>query len=392
MQQYRIALMHPQLGFGGSEHVVLSIAEALQNDYRVSLLTTRRDREEPSLRALNRFCGTEVDEGKVPIIYIPLPAIFRNRFAAYRGSLFARGCRRITAEFDLMFMGYGLMDLGVQGIQFMHDPAFTPDLLRQLTPFPKDLRRFFYQNSPLRSGYLWSARKISGFSMEGIRKNLTIVNSLWTGEIVTKAFGMATTLVYPPVRSTFPQVPWSERQNGFVCMGRWTREKSMERVFAILAEVRKRGFDLHLHLAGSGGDRAYLQSLKDLAANSGAWVTVHDAMSSEEKSSLMATQRFAISGRPNEPFGIALAETVKAGCITFAPNGGGQAEILNHPDLLFRDDEDAVQKIVAVIGNPELQENLRAHLTQGVARFSVERFRNQIRGIVGEFREQRLKP
>jgi glycosyltransferase involved in cell wall biosynthesis len=381
--------MHPQLGFGGSEHVCLSIAEALQDDYRVSIVTTRKDSEGFGLPALNRFCGTSVDEAKVPIIYIPLPAMFRNRFAAFQGSLFARGCRRLTTKFDLMFMSYGMMDLGVKGIQFMHDPGFTPELVRQLTPVPRGFRRFFYQNSPFRNGYLWLARKLAGFSPEGMRQNLTLVNSVWTGDIVRKTLGVETTLVYPPVRCTFPEVPWGDRDDGFVCIGRWSREKCMERVIAILAEVRKKGSDVKLHLAGNGGDRTYFQDLKRLAARSGEWIVMHDGISSEEKSLLMATHRFAISARPNEPFGIALGETVKAGCITFVPNGGGQVEIVDHPALVFKDEADAVDKIVAVLKSGAEQENLRSHLRQRAERFSAESFQTQIRQVVENFLKER---
>jgi glycosyltransferase involved in cell wall biosynthesis len=164
----------------------------------------------------------------------------------------------------------------------------------------------------------------------------------------------------------------------------------MERVIAILAEVRKKGFDVHLHLGGNGGDRTYFQDLKSLAARSDEWITIHDGMSSEEKSSLLATHRFAISGRPNEPFGIALAETVKAGCITFVPNGGGQTEVVNYPSLIYQDDQDALQKITAILGSATLQERVRAHLAQSVARFSVQGFEKKIRAIVGEFLKQRL--
>ncbi len=57
-----------------------------------------------------------------------------------------------------------------------------------------------------------------------------------------------------------------------------------------------------------------------------------------------------------------MGELVQAGCITFVPNGGGQMEIVNHPELIYGNDDDAVQKIVAVLENPPLQEALRSTL------------------------------
>ena len=80
---------------------------------------------------------------------------------------------------------------------------------------------------------------------------------------------------------------------------------------------------------------------------------------------------------------------VKAGCIVFVPNGGGQTEIVNHPALIYEDDDDAVRKIETVLANANLQETLRERLSQGVQRFSAERFTEAIRDIVfGFLREE----
>jgi len=43
-----------------------------------------------------------------------------------------------------------------------------------------------------------------------------------------------------------------------------------------------------------------------------------------------ASSRYGIHGAEGEGFGIAIAEMVKAGCVTFAPAVGGPAEILDH--------------------------------------------------------------
>ena len=51
---------------------------------------------------------------------------------------------------------------------------------------------------------------------------------------------------------------------------------------------------------------------------------------------------------PTEAFGISVAEMVKAGAIVFAPNNGGQTEVINSPDLLFSGADDAVRKICSL--------------------------------------------
>jgi glycosyltransferase involved in cell wall biosynthesis len=385
MKRAKVALLHTQLGYGGSERVTLSIAEALQEDYEVSLITTRRHNERVDLGRLNSFCDTAVDERKVTIIEAPLPEFLRTNFDALRGTVFARFCRRLASEFDVMFMTYGVMDFGVRGIQLIHDPLFSPELHRQLTPFPRGLRGWFYRDSPLRKVYLGLSRRVTGYSEDRTKNNLTLVSSEWTARIVRNVYGIETRIVYPAVAGNFPDIAWPNREDGFVCAGRRSIEKRMERVVRILGEVRKRGAKIHLHLIGSGGNPRYVGTLRQLCRKHREWVSMEEGIDSPAKSQMMAGHKYGLSGRENEPFGIALGEMVKAGCIVFVPNGGGQVEIVNHPALIYEDDADAVRKIEAVLANAALQGSLREHLSQGAQRFSVERFREAIRDVVSEF-------
>ena len=264
MKRARIALLHEQLGYGGSERVTLSIAEALQDDYEVSLITTGRVKARIDLTRLNSFCDTAVDAKKVAVAEAPLPAILRRNFAALREGVFDRFCRRLAPQFNVMFMTYGVMDMGVRGIQLIHDPLFNPELHRRLTPFPSGWRGWFYEDSLPRRIYLGLSRWVAGSSAEGIRRNLTLVSSEWTAKIVRDFYGVETRTVYPPVAGEFPDVAWEEREDGFVCVGRWTAEKRMERAIRILGEVRKSGARIHLHLIGSGGDLRYRGTLREL--------------------------------------------------------------------------------------------------------------------------------
>jgi len=100
---------------------------------------------------------------------------------------------------------------------------------------------------------------------------------------------------------------------------------------------------------------------------------------------LMARHKFGINGRESEPFGIAVAELVKAGCLTFIPNGGGQTEIVDHPALTFENDDDAVRKIVAALQGRLLQTELSEHLHKRSEYLSVERFQETVRTLVAEF-------
>jgi len=76
---------------------------------------------------------------------------------------------------------------------------------------------------------------------------------------------------------------------------------------------------------------------------------------------------------------------VKAGCITFVPNEGGQAEIVNHKSLIYSKVEDAVEKIDAVLWKPRLQAELQDHLKKQGAKFSTNVFKDGLRAAVEEF-------
>ena len=163
----------------------------------------------------------------------------------------------------------------------------------------------------------------------------------------------------------------------------------MERVLGILGEVRKRGAKIHLHLVGNGGDPSYVGSLRQLCRKNREWVFMEEGIDSQAKSQMMAGHKYGLSGRENEPFGIAVAELAKAGCIVFVPNGGGQTEIVDHPALIYEND-DAVRKIETVLVDSNLQASLRTHLAAGARRFSVESFQAQIRQVVEEFLNERI--
>jgi hypothetical protein len=87
-----------------------------------------------------------------------------------------------------------------------------------------------------------------------------------------------------------------------------------------------------------------------------------------------------------EHFGMAPAEMVRAGMIVWVPRGGGQVEIVgDEPPLSFGTDEDAIEKIQAVLASPAEQERLRAYLKTQAERFGTERFVREVRDIVATF-------
>jgi glycosyltransferase involved in cell wall biosynthesis len=146
--------------------------------------------------------------------------------------------------------------------------------------------------------------------------------------------------------------------------------------------VRKRGNRIRLHLCGEIDDSAYGRQITHLCGERADWIVREGRVTGERKAQILASCRFGIQTRAAEPFGISVAEMVKAGAIAFAPNNGGQTEILKHRDILFSDTEDAIEKILALLGNPTLQLKLHAYLMEESKRFSTQFFVSGIRDFM----------
>jgi len=76
------------------------------------------------------------------------------------------------------------MDFGQPGVQYVDFPQFAERATHAMGLFPPE--RWVHRPSWLRAAYLRAGRMLSGFSEEGVRANLTLTVSDWTGEIVRK--------------------------------------------------------------------------------------------------------------------------------------------------------------------------------------------------------------
>jgi len=189
------------------------------------------------------------------------------------------------------------------------------------------------------------------------------------------------TTIYPPVWSEFPDVPWEKKEDSFVMIGRIAPEKQVEKAISILSSVRDRGHSIRLHLCGKIEDDAYGRRISSLCQMHSDWIIPAGRVTGERKTSLLAGCRYGIQARSAEPFGISVAEMVKAGAIVFAPHEGGQAEILQNPDLLFTGESDAVVKICRILQTPSMQSMIHSTLRDRARSFNTERFISSIHAL-----------
>ncbi len=382
------AVVHPWLRLGGgSEMMALLLCDVLARDRDVELFTMGVD----GLEGLERESGVDLRGGGIRVIVLPMPAAFRRRFDAIRFARLSRHVRARAAEFGLLASGYNVFDFGRPGLQLVADFSFDDATRRALGESPRGLLGWAYAASPARSAYLGAGRILAGGRRAGWMRNETVTVSRWTRDLLASRFGLESTVVYPPVAGDFPAVPWPEREDGIVVMGRATPSKGLERAIEIVRRVRAGGRDLHLHVVARPDDPSYTRRLKLMCRDSGGWAVWEGPVFGDAKKALLSRHRYGISCRTYETFGIAVAEMVKAGCIVWVPEGGGQIEIVDHPDLTFRSPDDAAAAIAAVCRDGGRQAAMRAHLARRGGLFSREEAKRGLAEVVARFEDSRSR-
>jgi glycosyltransferase involved in cell wall biosynthesis len=351
-------------------------------------LATGREIE---LDRLNSHCGTDVrpDDFHLRVA----PSLLRRVVGhtdALRGAAFGRFLRSVAPEFPICISAYNFMDFGKPALQFIADFSFDDALRREFDPGPPGPRSFAHRGGPLRRMYLGLAGMIAGRSGYDGRDDWVIANSHWTAEVIKQRRGITCKRVlYPPVACDAPEVPWEAREDGFVCLGRISHEKRIERLIDIVKRIRAMGHETHLHIIGPIGGDPYGRMIRGMIQENSAWCFAEGSKKGREKFDLLARHKWTIHACGREAFGIAVAEQLRSGCIPFVPNTGGPAEIVSDPSLCFRDDAEAAAKIDAVLSSPQRQSQVRAHLAERAKLFNTDVFVHEFRQIVLDFARER---
>jgi glycosyltransferase involved in cell wall biosynthesis len=369
---------------GGGNGVAAWMLEALRGRQALGVFTwTPLDVEE-----MNLFYGTSVRNDEVVTHRLPrgitsiIDAI-PSPLASLRYALLLRHACRLAGSYDLFVSVNNEADFGRRGIQYIHYPWYQ-------RPRPAVDLRWIHRLPGLLPLYFWSLDRLAGVSMDRMKQNVTLTNSDWTGRAVQRLHGITSRTLYPPIPARFADVPWEARRDAFLCIGRFSPEKNLDRVIDIVAAVRQRVPGLMLCLAGTPGPRDYYSRIRERARQAGHWVTFEENLSREALLALMPHFKYGIHGMLDEHFGMAPAEMAAAGAIVFVPNGGGQVEVVDRdPRLVYDTVEGAVASIVAVMQDADMQRQIRARLQARAQLFSTERFMASFRSIVDQVLEQR---
>jgi glycosyltransferase involved in cell wall biosynthesis len=204
-----------------------------------------------------------------------------------------------------------------------------------------------------------------------------LANSAWTADVVEQIYDIHPDVLHPPVDPIDGALPWDERTDGIVVVGRLAPDNRILEAIRVVDGIRERGSNLRLRIVGAAprAYRRYARRIESAAAGR-PYVTVERDVSRARLETVLSTHKYGMNLKPEEHFGMSVAEYVAAGMVAFAPDSGGQREILDgRADRLFGSISEAIDLIVAAAeadNPPALSRD----------RFESERFRIGIRRAV----------
>ena len=367
---------------GGGPGVGAIMLDVLKEYGSIELLTL----EPFAPETLDEYYGTSLSKAAIsPIVVDSRILRYSQKLGIPNGlvrlHILMRAAKRFLLknnDYDLICSGYDEHDLGVPCIQYIHYPW-------NLYPRP-DAPPGWNENPFLRGIiriYNFLCCQISGFSRQNVYRNLTLVNSHWTGEMARRPYPKLDFLVVnPPALANLLEPGASPRKERFLSIGRCAPEKEWEQLIDIVAGLRERGHDVGLTLAGSRNTPWYEKRIEEKKRRVGEWLTLELDFTRERLQELLKSHRYGIHGMKQEHYGMAVAELLLGGCLTSVFNDGGQVEIVTNPLLRYDSVEDAVEKWDRILSDESLRENLHAEQVRHRTHLPRERFLQEFKNVV----------
>lgn len=361
----RVAVAHNTLDLrGGADAVCLHACEALARDHEVTLLTLSH----PPLSELDALFDT--DAAGVATLTPPGSRALGRAFAAAarrvgpqlpaRSVLLDRLLARRRGEFDLVVSTANEFAVAGPSVQYVHYPQF----------------RATGDGEGGLGDRLWSWLAVP----DGLPADARLLaNSSYTASAVERRYGRRPSVLHPPVDPVEGGPEWADREDGVVILGRLAPDKRTLTALEIVDRARERGADLSVHVVGTAAPayRGYADRVTAAVAER-PYASLHRDATRERLEELLVSNRYGLSAKPGEHFGMAVAEYVAAGMVAFAPDSGGQRDVLDgDPDRLYGSPAEAARLLAAAAERGDRPRRPRD-------RFRRERFHDRLRAVVRE--------
>jgi alpha-1,3/alpha-1,6-mannosyltransferase len=332
----RIGWLHPDLGIGGAERLVVDAALQLQAaGHQVMLFTTYHDRTR---------CFEETRDGTLAV------RVYGDFFPRQMGG-------RLLAFWAIVRMAYltwaVALKQGPFDVIFCDLVAHTIPLLHRLST----ARVVFYCHfpdqllTPTRRGwYRWYRAPIDRLEERAIgMADRVLVNSRFTADVFRKTFprlSLTPEVLYPGVDCTAYEAVVTEPSRDddilLLSINRYERKKNIALALEALALARTQ-LDPHLFakvqlvIAGGYDERLHdnrdtFRALQARACELGltGHVVFLRSVSTQERLALLAQCRTVVYTPENEHFGYVPLEAMAAGRPVVAVNSGGPQETIGH--------------------------------------------------------------
>jgi alpha-1,3/alpha-1,6-mannosyltransferase len=387
----RIGVLHPDLGIGGAERLVIDAATQLQAaGHHVTLFTTHHDQS---------HCFEETRDGTLTV------RIHGDFLPRQTGG-------RLLAWWAIVRMAYLS---GVVALRYGPFDVIFCDLVAHALPVLRKLstaRLVFYCHfpdqllTPTRQGwYRWYRRPIDRLEAFAMGKaDRVLVNSQFTAEIFRRTFShcpLVPEVVYPGVAAlsgeSAEDMPQKE-EIVLLSINRYERRKNVALALEALALLRAqlapaRFAPLRLVIAGGydgrlADNRETLRSLQARIRKLGLddHVVFLQSVTTQERKDLFTRCRIVLYTPENEHFGYVPLEAMAAGRPVVAVKSGGPRETIRHREtgLLCGPTPGAfAAALYELIVNPALAQRMgqagRVYVDRS---FSLRAFGERLNGII----------
>jgi len=364
----KIALIHPDLGIGGAERLVVDVAHAVKIENPDTVVWTSHydpkhcfpDTKELSIKVRGSWIPRHIF-GFGHIVF----SLFSNLYLTILCAIQSKADIFIVDQVSAWLPILKLLCPRSKIIFYCH----FPDL------------RLASHNSLIRRIYRIPFDFLESFGIK--RAHLILVNSHFTAGVVEKEFGIKNVKVLYPCVKTTREVPRNPSKTPlFVSINRYERKKDHPLAIKAFAEAHKQYPTAKLIICGGYDERVIenVQHYRELSElvdslklrNS---IELRRNISDVEKWELIGSATAVIYTPQNEHFGIVPIEAISVGTPVIACNSGGPCESVNIDSCYLCEPmtEAFSQAMIDSINTPNSVKQLKEHAKE----FGFDKFQSE---------------